>query len=79
MNALPPGLPVTYLTHGSHDSPEDGLCLVEAVAHHAACESDREEALLLREIADASLGDPRGRWVVLSLEAGDEAEVDDTP
>ncbi len=45
----------------------------------AACESDREEALLLREIADASLGDPRGRWVVLSVEAGDEAEVDDTP
>jgi len=34
-NALPLYLPVTYLTGGSHDSPEEGLCLIEAAAHHA--------------------------------------------
>ena len=37
-----------------------------------ACESDRAEALLLREIADASLGDPHGRWVVVQLVVDDD-------
>ena len=35
MNAFPLYLPVTYLSHGSHRSPEDGLCLVEAAAYLA--------------------------------------------
>jgi len=35
VNAFPLYLPVTYLTGGSHDSPEEGLCLIEAAAHHA--------------------------------------------
>ena len=34
-SALPHGLPVPYLTSGSHDSPEEGLCLIEAAAYHA--------------------------------------------
>ena len=34
-SALPHGLPVTVLTSGSHDSPEEGLCLIEAAAYHA--------------------------------------------
>lgn len=45
-----------------------------------ACESDRAEALLLREIADASLGDPHGRWVVVQLVVTEEPEeTEDSP
>ena len=35
MSGLPPGLPVTALTSGFHESPEEGLCLLEAAAHLA--------------------------------------------
>ena len=35
-------------------------------------------AAALREIADAALGDPQGRWVEVLVEVGDAAEDDDT-
>ncbi|MBL8600324.1 MAG: hypothetical protein JNK72_00225 [Myxococcales bacterium] len=34
--------------------------------------AEREVAATLREIADAALGDPRGRWVEVLVEVGDE-------
>ena len=46
MSGLPPGLPVTALTSGFHESPEEGLCLLEAAAFHAGVpHSDHAEGV----------------------------------